>query len=176
MREEALAEKMDPYATKYTDAMGDQIIEMFKRGKTMAHFCATNDIGKDTFFSWRKKYKDFDAACIKAEQYARDYWDDMREQYLVADPSGPQMNWNAFNKMYSARFNIPDKRTVQIKGLSKSKDEREMLKCLAKAVEDEELTPDEAQKLLGIVDTSLKVKQTNELEDRLKALEAATAD
>ena len=155
----------------YRHEMCDQIKEMFKRGKTVAHFCATHSIGKDTFAKWRKKYKRFEDAYVIAEQYARDYWDGQRDAYMVEDPQSPKMNWNAFNKMYSARFNIPDKRTVKVKGLAKAKDEREMLKCLSQAVHDEELTPDEASKLLGLVDTSLRVKQTNELEDRLKQLE-----
>lgn len=164
----------NPWASKYRDEMCEQIIEMFSRGKTLAHFCATHSIGRETFGKWRKKYKKFDLAVINAEQKARDYYDGMREQYMVEDPQGSKMNWNAFNKMYSARFNIPDKRTVKVKGLAKAKDEREMLKCLSQAVHDEELTPDEVQKLLGLVDTSLKVKQTCELEDRLVALELGT--
>ncbi len=163
--------ELDRWGSKYKDAMCDEIIEMFSQGKSQAHFCATHSIGTDTFQKWRKRHKDFDRACIVAHSKARQYWDAQREIYMVEDPEGAKMNWNAFNKMYSARFNIADKRTVKVKGLGKSKDEREMLKCLTKAVEDEELNPDEASKLLGIVETSLKVKQTNELEDRLKALE-----
>ena len=162
---------LDRWGSKYKDEMCDEIIEMFSKGKSQAHFCATHSIGTDTFQKWRRRHKDFDRACIVAHNKARQYWDAMRETYLIEDAEGVKMNWNAFNKMYNTRFNIADKRTVKVKGLGKSKDEREMLKCLTNAVEQEELTPDEASKLLGIVETSLKVKQTNELEDRLKVLE-----
>ncbi len=172
----------NPWISKYRDEMCEEIIEMFKKGKTKAHFCATHGLGSETFSKWRRKYERFDNAVIFAEQCARQYYDTMRDKYLEAedgmattDEEGnivvKKLNWAVFNKMYSARFNIPDKRTVKVKGLGKSKDEREMLKCLSIAVEEEELTPDEASKLLGIVETSLKVKQTNELEDRLTLLE-----
>lgn len=169
-----MSEKDDehnPWSSKYTDSMCQDIIEMFSQGKSQAQFCGKHMLATDTFQKWRKRHKKFDQACVIAHNRAREYWDAQREIYMVEDAEGAKMNWNAFNKMYSARFNIADKRTVKIKGLGKSKDEREMLKCLSKAVEDEELTPDEVSKLLGIVDTSLKVKQVNELEDRLKALE-----
>lgn len=163
----------NPWASKYNDSMCEQVIDMFSRGKTLAHFCSANGIGRDTYCKWRKRHKRFDNACILGEQKAREYYDAMREQYMIEDPQGAKMNWNAFNKMYSARFNIADKRTVRVKGLGKSKDEREMLICLTKATEAQELTPDEVSKLLGIIDTSLRVKQTLELEDRLKLLESS---
>lgn len=166
-----MAEPSDRWGSPYEDYMCDQIIEMFSRGKTQAHFSATHGISTETFKNWRKRHPDFDEACHLAHNKARDYWDAMRDQYLIEDSDGAKMNWNAFNKMYSARFNIQDKRTVKVKGLGSAQDERAMLKCLSDAVEEEELTPDEVSKLLGIVDTSLKVKQTNELEDRLAALE-----
>lgn len=150
-----------------------EILEMFSRGKTQANFCAKHTIGTDTFDKWRKRHKLFDAACIAAHNKARDYYDNLRQQYLVEEFEGAKINWGLFNKMYSCRFNIADKRAVRVKGLGKAKDEREMLKCLTKAIEDQELTPDEAQKLAGIIEVSLKIKQTQELEDRVKSLEQA---
>jgi ribosome-binding protein aMBF1 (putative translation factor) len=60
-----------------------------------------------------------------------------------------------------------------VKGLGKSKDERAMLKALMKAIEEGELTPDEAQKLGSLIDISLKIKNTEEMEHRLKVLENA---
>ncbi len=159
------------HGVKYRDSMCLEIIEMFSRGKTLSHFCATHLIGRDRYGAWRKKYKLFDEACIAAEQMARDYYDKMREDWLIAESEGLQINWGAFNKMYSARFNIADKRAVRVKGLGKAKDEREMLKCLNQAIEDQELTPDEAHKLAGLIDVSLKVKSVEEFEKRLSALE-----
>lgn len=166
-------DQINPWSSKYTDSMCQDIVDMFSQGKSQAQFCGKYFIATDTFQKWRKRHKKFDEACIIAHNKAREYWDAQREIYLVEDAEGAKMNWNAFNKMYSARFNIPDKRTVKVKGLAKAKDEREMLKCLSQAVHDEELTPDEASKLLGLVDTSLRVKQTCELEDRLKVLEVS---
>ena len=48
-----------------------------------------------------------------------------------------------------------------------------MLKHLMNAVEDGELTPDEAQKLGSLIEVSLKVKVTQELEKRIDQIEQA---
>jgi len=159
--------ELDRWGSKYKDGMCDELIEMFSKGKTQAQFCAKHSIATDTFQKWRKSHKAFDKACELAHNKARDYYDEMRHENML----DPTVNWGTFNKMYSARFNVADKRTVRVKGLGKAKDEREMLKCLNKAVDEEELTPDEAQKLSSLIDISLKVKQTCELEDRIVTLE-----
>lgn len=163
----------NPWGSKYNDSMCLEIINMFSHGKTQAHFCGTHHISSDTFKKWRKRHKLFDKACDVAHDMARQYWDKVREDWLIAESEGMQINWGAFNKMYSARFNISDKRAVRVKGLGKAKDEREMLKCLNQAIEDQELTPDEAHKLAGLIDVSLKVKSVEEFEKRLSALETS---
>src|SRR5690606_28281091 len=81
------------------------------------------------------------------------------------------LNHALFNRMYNTRFNIPDKRAVKVKGLGKAKDEKAMLKALMMAIEDGELTPDEAQKLASIIDLSIKVDQNVSQEARIKAIE-----
>lgn len=168
--------------TKYRETMCLQIIEMFSRGKTLAHFCATNLISRDTYGKWRRNNKLFDEASYIAHDKARDYWDAKREQYLEEEylrtekgetQISNKLHWGAFNKMYSARFNIADKRAVRVKGLGKAKDERAMLKCLSQAIEDQELTPDEAQKLASLIDVSIKIKTNQEMEQRLDILETA---
>ncbi len=161
--------ELDRWGSKYKDEMCEELIEMFSEGKTQAQFCAKHSIATDTFQKWRKSHKAFDRACLLAHNKARDYYDNMRHENLL----DPTVNWNTFNKMYSCRFNIADKRTVRVDGFGTAKDERAMLKCLNRALANEELTPDEAQKLTSLVDMSLKVKQTCELEDRLITLEKA---
>ena len=151
-----------------------ELIEMFSRGKTRANFCGHHTISSDTFESWRKRHKLFDAAFHIANQKARDYYDELRQEYLVQEFEGASINWGLFNRMYNTRFNIPDKRLVTVKALGKAKDERSMLKSIMSAVSSGELTPDEAQKLASLIDVSLKIKTTEEMENRLKVLEDAS--
>lgn len=185
MRVETLASKepdltdMDnPWGSKYSETMCLEIVQMFSEGKTRAMFCAKHTICNETFEKWRKRHPLFNRACDVAHDKARAYFDKMRDEHLLSEidlenKSMTGINHAVFNRMYNARFNIPDKRAVRVKGLGKAKDEKAMLKALMNAVDSGELTPDEAQKLASIIDVSLKIKEKVELEARLKAIEDA---
>lgn len=175
-KEPDLKDMENPWGSKYRESMCLEIIEMFSVGKTRSMFCAAHTIANNTFEKWRKRHKLFDAACDVAHDKARAYFDKMRDEHLLSEidlenKSMTGINHAVFNRMYNTRFNIPDKRAVKVTGLGKSKTEKDMLKCLMKAIDDGELTPDEAQKLSSLIDVSLKIKNTQELEDRLSAVE-----
>ncbi len=177
-KEPDLTDMDNPWGSKYSDSMCLEIIEMFSQGKTRAMFCAKHTICNNTYEKWRKRHKLFDRACDIAHDKARGYFDRMRDEHLLSEidlenKSMTGINHAIFNRMYNTRFNIPDKRAVKVKGLGKSKNEREMLKALTKAVDEGELTPDEAQKLAVLIDVSLKIKNTQEMEGRLEVLEKA---
>ena len=177
-REPDLKDMDNPWGSKYSHSMCLEIIQMFAQGKTRSQFCALHTISNNTFEAWRKKYKLFDRACEAAHDAARAYYDAMRDRHLINEidldsKTMTGINHAIFNRMYNTRFNIPDKRLVRVKGLGKAKTERDMLRALTKAIDEGELTPDEAQKLASLIDVSLKIKGTQELEDRLNALEKA---
>lgn len=175
-KEPDLKDMDNPWGSKYSNSMCLEIIQMFSEGKTRSMFCAKHTICNDTFEKWRKRHPLFNRACDIAHDKARAYFDNMRDEHLLSEidlenKSMTGINHAVFNRMYNTRFNIPDKRAVKVKGLGKSKCERDMLKALTRAIEEGELTPDEAQKLAGLIDVSLKIKTTQELEGRLDALE-----
>ena len=179
-KEPDLKDLDNPWGSKYSDTMCLEIIDMFSQGKTRSMFCAKHTICNDTFEKWRKRHPLFNRACDIAHDKARAYFDKMRDEHLISEidlenKSMTGINHAVFNRMYNTRFNIPDKRAVKVKGLGKSKDERAMLKALMKAIEDGELTPDEAQKLGSLIDVSLKIKGVQELEHRLDTLEKSHA-
>jgi hypothetical protein len=150
-----------------------EIIEMFSKGKTYSNFCGKHVISEKTYCEWRKKHALFDKACFVAHQQARDYFDNLRQEYLVQEFEGASINWGLFNRMYNVRFNIPDKRLITVKALGKAKNEKEMLKSIMRAVSEGELTPDEAQKLASLIDLSIKIDQNVTQEKRLCAVEQA---
>lgn len=177
-KEPDLKDLDNPWGSKYSEAMCLEIITMFSEGKTRAMFCAKHTICNETFEKWRKRHPLFNRACDIAHDKARAYFDKMRDEHLLSEidlenKSMTGINHAVFNRMYNARFNIPDKRAVKVKGLGKAKDEKAMLKALMNAVDCGELTPDEAQKLASIIDVSLKVKDKIDLEQRITAIENA---
>lgn len=163
----------NPWGSEYHPDMCLQIIEMFSDGDTAAAFCAHHTICSDTYEKWRKKYPLFDRACIVAHDKARFYYDKMRKDYLIQEKDGKFIHWPMFNRMYNVRFNLADKRRVKVKGFGSAKDEKEMTQSLTRAIEAGDLTPDEGQKLATLIEVSLKVKQTQELEHRIDVLETA---
>lgn len=173
-----LKDKDNPWGSKYNESMCLEIINMYAQGKTRAQFCSLHTISDDTFNKWRKVHKLFDAACFAAHNKARAYYDELRDSHLINEidldsKTMTGINHGLFNRMYNARFNIADKRAVRVKGLGKAKDEKDMLKALLKAIEEGELTPDEAQKLASIIDVSIRVDQNVIQEKRLCAVEEA---
>lgn len=168
----------NPWGSKYSESMCLEIITMFSEGKTRAQFCAKHTICNDTFEKWKKRHPLFNRSYEIAHEKARAYFDGLRDSHLEQEidletKSMTGLNHALFNRMYNTRFNIPDKRAVKVKGLGKAKDEKAMLKALMKAIEEGELTPDEAQKLASIIDLSIKVDQNVSQEARLKAIEDA---
>ena len=173
-----LKDKNNPWGSKYKDAMCLEIIKMFETGATRSAFCAKHTISNDTFETWLRQHWLFKTAYKAAHEKARAHFDKFRDEHLeiLFDEEGRPVsgvNHALFNRMYNARFNIPDKRAVKLKGMGKAETERDMLKNLLKAVEDGQLTPDEAQKLGSLIEVSLKVKVTQELEARLAQVEQA---
>ncbi len=173
-----LKDKDNPWGSKYNEKMCLEIIEMYSRGKTRSNFCAKHTIGKTTFETWQKKHPLFNAACVAAHEKARSYFDDLRDSHLINEidldtKSMTGINHALFNRMYNARFNIADKRAVRVKDLARAKDEKAMLKAIMKAVSEGELTPDEAQKLAGLIEVSIKVNENGKLKDRVDAIEEA---
>lgn len=144
---------------------------MFSEGKSRAQFCAKHSIASDTFDDWKKQHPIFNKAYQVAIQKAQAYYDDLRQSHLVQDFEGSSINAAMFNRMYNVRFNVPEKRLINSKSLAKAKNERAMVKAIMNAVSKGELTPDEAQKLAGLIDISLRVTQIQELEKRLMLIE-----
>lgn len=177
-KEPDLKDLDNPWGSKYSESMCLEIINMFSEGKTRSMFCAKHTICNDTFEKWRKRHPLFNRSCDIAHDKARAYFDRMRDEHLLSEidlenKSMTGINHAVFNRMYNTRFNIPDKRAVKVKGLGKAKDEKAMLKALLKAIDDGELTPDEAQKLASIIELSIRVDQNVSQEARIKAIEEA---
>lgn len=173
-----LKDELNPWGSKYKECMCIEIMQMFDEGKTRSQFCAKHSISNNTFEAWRKRHWLFDTAYQVAHEKARGYYDKLRADHLIMEFSEEGnaitgLNHALFNRMYNTRFNIPDKRAVKVKALGNAKTEREMLSSIMQAVEDGELTPDEAQKLANLIDVSLKVKVSQELEERINQIEQA---
>ncbi len=147
------------------------LMEIFENGGDIAAFCSSAKIARSTFQLWRAGFDDFKDAYDKAKELARAWWENQGQENLC----NPQFNTNAWRLMMRNRFDMTDSRKVAIPGLCKADSYKAQYNCVKKAVEDEELTPDEALKLGNFVATGAKIDTMDEVIKRLEALEANVA-
>jgi Na+/phosphate symporter len=68
---------------------------------------------------------------------------------------------------------MPQNRCVRVDGFGKARTVNDKLEALTNAVEEQQLTADEACKLASLLDLAIKVEQHGELRERLEQLEQA---
>lgn len=147
------------------------LTEIFENGGDIAAFCRTAKIARSTFQEWRKHFDDFKEAYNHAKELARYWWEKQGQENLC----NPHFNTNAWRLMMRNRFDMADSRRVAVPGLTKAKTYKAQYNCVKRALEDEELTPDEALKLGNFIATGAKIDTMDEVMARLEALEANVA-
>lgn len=147
------------------------LLEIFEHGGDIAAFCSSAKIARSTFKEWRDHFEDFHGAYEFARELARSWWEKQGQENLC----NPQFNTNAWRLMMRNRFDMTDSRKVSIRGLSGAKTYKGQYNCVRKAVENEELTPDEALKLGNFIAVGAKIDTMDEVIKRLEALEANVA-
>lgn len=160
--------------TKFKGAMCIDIIKMFARGKTRAQFSAKHNICKRTFDTWLDKYPMFLDAYIRANEKARAYYDDIAEQHLIEEHKGPKLNTRLYELIMRNRFEMPATRIVRLEGMAKRTVE-EKLQSICDAVAKGLITPDEAQKLGSLIDSTIKADEYAKLKKMIEEIEEAKA-
>ncbi len=148
-----------------------KLLAIFENGGDIAAFCRYCKIARSTFQEWRKHFKDFKEAYDQARELARAWWENEGQENLC----NPQFNTNAWRLMMRNRFDMTDSRKVSIPGLSKAKTYKAQYNCVRRAIENEELTPEEALKLGNFIAVGAKIDTMDEVLSRLEALEANVA-
>ena len=160
--------------TKFEGKMCIDIIKMFAQGKTRAQFSAKYNICKRTFDTWLDKYPMFYDAYIRANEKARAYYDDLAEQYLIEEHKGPKLNTRLYEIIMRNRFEMPATRIVRLEGMAKrSVDDK--LQAICDAVAKGLITPDEAQKLGSLIDSTIKADEHAKLKKMIQEIIEAKA-
>lgn len=160
--------------TKFKGSMCIDIINMFAQGKTRAQFSAKHNICKITFDMWLDKYPMFLDAYIRASEKARAYYDDLAQKYLVEEHKGPKLNTKLFELIMRNRFHMPATRIVKLEGMAKRTVE-EKLQSICDAIAKGHITPDEAQKLACLIDSTIKSDEHDKLKKMIEEIQEAKA-
>ena len=92
----------------------DRIVELGKRGLSLAQMAAAMDCGRSTFLRWCENHPEFASAYSRAREYAQAYWED----YQVGALTDPNLNESTYKSMMCARFphDYKDSRRLEIAG------------------------------------------------------------
>lgn len=159
--------------SQYNPAMCKQLIEMFGKGKGRQTFCKEYGISEKTFSAWIRKHPLFEAAYDAALEVGKEYYLDICQEHLIETKDGPRVNVSLLNKILNLRYNVGEKRRLQVNGLRKAKSVEEKLNLVYDAISDGSLTGDEAVQLMKVIDTAISVKHHEELEERIRQVEEA---
>lgn len=158
--------------SKFRGTMCQEIIEMFAEGKTASNFCARHSISENTLTRWLDTYPMFNDAYLVAMSKAKDYYDNIAQNYLIEEHNGAKLNTRLYELIMRNRFNMPQTRLVKMQGMAK-RTAAEKLDSICEAVEKGQLTASEAQKLASLIDSTIKAQEYDELKARVEEIEKA---
>jgi hypothetical protein len=86
-----------------------RIIELGKEGKTINSFAAEFDVSLQLLLQWQKNYPELNEAILRAETYARKWWEELGQLMMFDN----QFNTAMYALQMKGRFNW-DKRQTNI--------------------------------------------------------------
>jgi len=127
--------------TKYDSTIHPAlIIKIFHEGEGVAAFCAESSICKRTFYIWLETYSDFKEAYELALVKGQRYWESLP---LLK----PHINHRYWQRIMNGRFGTDRPRLPQFKSMNV----RDKMQAIWRAVENGELSLDDARKLANSV-------------------------
>ena len=144
------------------------LIEYYSRGKSQARFCADLSIARSTFYNWVDNYPAFKTANFIATMKSEAYWIDMVEENI----GNSDFNFNAAKFILSSRFGVTHNRKQRTKWLN-TKDLVGSFNKLLLMYKADEVNPDELKDNIKVLLDLATLKEREELEERMSALETA---
>lgn len=139
--------------TKYDEKIHIKLLfDLFEKGETIASFCATAFISRQTFYIWLSKHELFKKAFEVALQISQSIWEKMPQIY-------PEMNFNYWRMMMMNMFNV-GKLQIDLTEYNSAKSRMEgILKGLACGI----LSGHEANQLANLIMAETNIKVTEQI-------------
>lgn len=68
--------------TKYNPKICEEVLNLFKQGKSIAQVCLKMDINKSTFYEWKEKHEEFSNAIKEGLHFSQGWWEEQGQQGL----------------------------------------------------------------------------------------------
>jgi hypothetical protein len=86
--------------TTYRKEYCDLVIELGKRGKSIAYMASQMDVSRETVYEWARVHPEFSDALTRAKAHAQSWWEDAGQNALMM----PGFNSSVWAKSMAARF------------------------------------------------------------------------
>ncbi len=153
------------------------LLALAKHGKSVTQCCALWSIGRNTFYEWCKAHADFKDAFTRARPLIDAYWMDKAEDGLIEsgnDAGYRKTNHNVLKMLFNAHaLSSSDDRAIIIPGFAESATPDAKRDCVINALARGDITSNEADKFLTVLQKALAISEASEFGQRLKALEEA---
>lgn len=154
----------------------EDLIRLAMLGKSVAHCCADWGICRKTFYNWAAANPEFLHAYARAREIINAFWIDKAEQGVLerGDESGyTKTNQHVLKMLWGANQISSDDRAIIIPGFAEAKTDADKTRCVLDALGNGDITANEADRFLSVLEKGLKIGEATELLERIAKLEEA---
>jgi hypothetical protein len=151
------------------------LIELFSNGGDICDFCREAQISRKTFHTWKKEHLAFCEAYEIAHEMAYAWWHDAGKKGLLEMP-GCKLNTKLWLSVMKNRFGFTEQRKLYLDGFDEASTLIDKINAIIDYVATGELTAHEAQQLSHLVLAAVKVKDSEEVQAQIAALEERLLD
>ena len=161
--------------TKFRPEMPQQILVMMANGYSMAQMCAELGVCRKTFYNYIHTNDDFLHSYKRGRELMQAWFDDLAMRNFHGEEQMGQSGFLLFESQYKRRFAVGENATNVI-GLSKCKTDKARVAHIIECIEDQRLTISDGLMMVNMIKTASDVVLSDELADRLEALEASQSE
>lgn len=163
--------------SQFKEEYCEKLVNMGKKGKSVAEFCADVSKSERTFLFWRQMYPQFQTAYEHYITNAKAYWSKLGHANVINyfDPKGgEQFDTNLFKFITGGRFGMSHNREIDDVELGDG-DATSQHRRAIKSLLDNKLSPQQALAVSQMLLDSIKIEEYVRLTQRVAELEKHTA-
>ena len=153
--------------TQYSHEICTDFLANRAMGKTIEQSLLDIGISDTTYYRWIKEKKEFRGIAKKGKMLAKSYWDDIAEDNL----ENRNFQFIPYIDQYKRRHRSGEDATVDCPGFSHENSDEENLNSIIRGISEQQVSPDQATKLMMLIKTKQEVTVQQEILLRIDQLE-----
>lgn len=151
------------FKTEYSE----QVIDLSKKGYTIAMICSDWGISERTFYYWKNKHESF-RECFEIGRTAHKGY---MERLLIDNLTNKNFNSIGWSMMMRCMHNYSETRVIHIEGIEKYETMTEKAKAIMNNVSAGIITPQEGDTLINSLSKVSKINLETDIEEKISLLQ-----